>query len=73
LTLKNVPDGVDSHVVAKPPIGTLNINGKWRVRRTHLTEDVEIDGNLIFKKMAKSNVEKTHPEQHGKLIELARV
>lgn len=70
--MTNTPDGVESLVVAKPPMSTLTINGVWRVRHTHLTEDVEIDGNLIFKKMARSNVEKTHPEQHAKLIQQAR-
>jgi thiamine pyrophosphate-dependent acetolactate synthase large subunit-like protein len=71
--LTNLVDGVDTLVIAKPPMSTLTITGRWRVRHTHLTEDVEIDGNLIFKKMAKSNVEKTHPQQHVELIQHARV
>jgi hypothetical protein len=33
---------------------------------------VEIDGNFMVKRMAKGNVEKTHPEQHVKLIQMAR-
>lgn len=36
-----------------------------------LTEDVVIDGNFMMKKVAKGNVEKTHPEQHVKLLEAA--
>lgn len=36
-----------------------------------LTEDVVIDGNFMMKKVAKGNVEKTHPEQHAKLLEAA--
>ncbi|OAL57407.1 hypothetical protein IQ07DRAFT_496730 [Pyrenochaeta sp. DS3sAY3a] len=69
LTLTNVPDGVDSLVNAKPPVGTLTIAGKWRVVEGELTEEVEIDANFMMKKVAKSNVEKTHPEQHVKLLE----
>ncbi|KAJ4314097.1 hypothetical protein N0V94_006611 [Neodidymelliopsis sp. IMI 364377] len=72
LTLTNVATGVDSLVNAKPPVGTLTIAGKWRVDGGKLTEDVEIDGNFMMKKMAKGNVEKTHPEQHTKLLEAAK-
>lgn len=71
LTLTNVADGVDSLVNAKPPVGTLTIAGKWRVQGGMLTEDVVIDGNFMMKKVAKGNVEKTHPEQHVKLLEAA--
>jgi hypothetical protein len=59
-------------VNAKPPVGTLTITGQWRVADGKLVEDVEIDGNFMMKKMAKGNVEKTHPEQHSKLLELAK-
>lgn len=69
LTLTNVEDGVDSLVNAKPPVGVLTIAGKWRVVNGELTEEVEIDANFMMKKVAKSNVEKTHPEQHVKLLE----
>ena len=72
LTLVNTPDGVDSLVNAKPPVGILTIAGKWRVANGKLTEDVVIDGNFMMKKVAKGNVEKTHPEQHTKLLEAAR-
>ncbi|KAF9732380.1 hypothetical protein PMIN01_09238 [Paraphaeosphaeria minitans] len=72
LTLTNVPDGIDSLVNAKPPVGALTIAAKWRVAGTQLVEEVEIEGNFMMKKMAKGNVEKTHPEQHTRLIELAK-
>ena len=72
LTLTNVNDGVDSLVNAKPPVGTLNISAKWRVANGQLVEEVEIDANFMMKKMAKGNVEKTHPEQHMKLLSLAK-
>ena len=71
LTLTNTPDGVDSLVNAKPPVGILTISGKWRVIDGKLVEDVEIDGNFMMKKMAKGNVEKTHPGQHSMLLENA--
>lgn len=63
-----MPDGIDTLVNAKPPVGTLTITGKWRVVDGTLVEDVEIDGNFMMKKMAKGNVEKTHPEQHSRLL-----
>ena len=72
LTLTNVEGGVDSMVNAKPPVGTLTIAGKWRVDGGMLTEDVEIDGNFMMKKMAKGNVDSTHPKQHELLLEEAQ-
>ncbi|CAA9960828.1 hypothetical protein CFE70_004203 [Pyrenophora teres f. teres 0-1] len=72
LTLTNVPDGVDSLVNAKPPVGILTISGKWRVTDGSLNESIDIDANFMMKKVAKSTVEKTHPEQHLKLLEAAR-
>ncbi len=71
LTLTNVHDGVNSLVNAKPPVGILTIAGKWRVKNGQLVEEVEIDGNFMMKKMAKGNVEKTHPQQHTLLLEQA--
>jgi hypothetical protein len=50
----------------------LTISGKWRVTAGTLVEEVDIDANFMMKKVAKSNVEKTHPEQHVKLLEAAR-
>jgi hypothetical protein len=72
LTLTNVPTGVDTLVNAKPPVGTLTITGQWRVVGDKLVEEVQIDGNFMMKKMAKGNVEKTHPEQHSRLLEQAK-
>jgi hypothetical protein len=72
LTLTNVAQGVDSLVNAKPPVGVLTISGKWRVSGGQLSEEVEIDANFMMKKVAKTNVDKTHPEQHVKLLEAAR-
>ncbi|CAI9629951.1 hypothetical protein GT037_007287 [Alternaria burnsii] len=72
LTLTNVPEGVDSLVNAKPPVGVLTISGKWRVANGKLSEEIDIDANFMMKKVAKSNVEKTHPEQHMKLLEAAQ-
>ncbi|OLN93223.1 hypothetical protein CCHL11_07573 [Colletotrichum chlorophyti] len=72
LTITNLEDGVDTLVNAKPPVGTLTIAGKWRIVNENnglvLREEVDIEANLLMKKMAKSNVEKTHPEQHTALL-----
>ena len=50
LTITNVADGIDTLVQPKPPMGKLEIAGKWRVDGSHLTETVEIDGNFVTKK-----------------------
>jgi hypothetical protein len=68
LTLTNQPDGIDALVNAKPPVGTLTITGTWRVADGVLREDVVIEANMLMKKMAKGNVEKSHPEQHLQLL-----
>ncbi|OHE98438.1 hypothetical protein CORC01_06229 [Colletotrichum orchidophilum] len=72
LTITNLEDGVDTLVNAKPPVGTLIITGKWRIVNEAagliLREEVDIEANMLMKKMAKGNVEKTHPEQHAALL-----
>jgi hypothetical protein len=68
LTLTNRADGIDTEVFAKPPVGTLIIKNQWRVVDGTLKEDVEIDTNIVMKRMVKGNIEKTHPEQHMQLI-----
>jgi hypothetical protein len=68
LTLTNRVDGIDSHVLAKPPVGTLVIKGQWRAADGTLKEDVEVETNFAMKRMVKGNIEKTHPEQHMQLI-----
>lgn len=62
LTLTNTAAGVNTAVDAKPPVGTLLIKGTWVVKDGKLQEDVEIEGNMLTKKMAKGNVESTHPK-----------
>jgi hypothetical protein len=68
LTLTNQPDGIDTLVNAKPPVGTMTITGTWRVVDGSLKEEVVIEANILMKKMAKGNVEKSHPEQHLVLL-----
>ncbi|KAI5924113.1 hypothetical protein F4810DRAFT_719368 [Camillea tinctor] len=74
LTLTRVADGVDAVVDGRAPGGgALAITSRWRVRAAVLEEQVEIESNLLMKKMVKGNVEKSHPEQHrGFLAEAAR-
>jgi hypothetical protein len=73
LTLTNQPDGIDALINAKPPVGTMTISSQWRVAGGQLKEDVEIDANMVMKKMAKGNVEKSHPDQHKTLIAQAQL
>lgn len=68
LTLTNRINGIDTNVLAKPPIGTLTIKGEWRVADGVIKEEVEVDTNFAMKRMVKGNIEKTHPEQHMQLI-----
>ena len=67
LTLTNVVDGIDTLVDGKMPMGAMKIAGKWRVVDGMLKEEVEIDANMVVKKMVKGNVEKSHPEHHASL------
>jgi hypothetical protein len=73
LTLTNTPDGIETLVNAKPPVGTLKISGKWKVAEGKLTEDVDIDANMVLRKMVKSNLEKSHAEHHVELMKMAIV
>lgn len=68
LTLTSRAIGIDTHVLAKPPVGTLVIKGEWRVADGALKEDVEVETNFAMKRMVKGNIEKTHPEQHMQLV-----
>jgi hypothetical protein len=72
LTLTNTPEGIDTLVNAKPPVGTLTITGKWRVADGAMTEDVDIDANIVMKKMVKGNLEKQHTEYHAELLKMAK-
>ncbi|KAI1488640.1 hypothetical protein F5X96DRAFT_671452 [Biscogniauxia mediterranea] len=66
LTLTRQRDGTDALVEGRG----LVIASRWRVRvrddgaAATLEESVEIDSNVLMKKMIKGNVEKTHPEHH---------
>jgi len=68
LTLTNKPDGIDSKVDAKPPMGAMLIDSQWRVVDGVLREDANIEGNMLTKKMARGNVEKQHPETIEKIL-----
>jgi len=71
LTLTNTPEGIDTLVNAKPPVGTLTIHGQWRVAEGKLVEVVNIDANMIMKKLVKGNLEKQHAEHHTELMKMA--
>jgi hypothetical protein len=51
LVITNLAEGVDTLVQPKPPVGKLEIRAKWRVAGGKLTEDVEIDGNFVTKRL----------------------
>jgi len=72
LTLTNTADGIETFVNAKPPVGTLKIAGKWRVLDGKLTEEVDIDANMVMRKMIKSNLEKSHADHHVELMKMAK-
>ncbi|OTA99924.1 hypothetical protein M426DRAFT_66921 [Hypoxylon sp. CI-4A] len=74
LTLTNRAEGVDSEVDGKAPTGAMLIRTRWRVRADDpgfLREDVEIESNMITRKMVKSNIERGHPEYHRSFLEEA--
>ena|SRR5579871_759506 len=72
LTLTNVVDGIDTLVDGKMPMGSMKIAGKWRLVDGMLKEEVEIDANMVVKKVVKGNVEKSHPEHHASLYAQAQ-
>jgi hypothetical protein len=72
LKLTNTADGIDTLVNAKPPVGTLTITGKWRVVERQLVETVDIEANMIMKKMVKGNLEKSHAEYHVEFMKMAK-
>ncbi|KAI1258802.1 hypothetical protein F5Y18DRAFT_325936 [Xylariaceae sp. FL1019] len=64
LTLTNVSGGVDATVEGKTPTGSMVIRSQWRVAGGNLDENVEIESNVVTKKLVKGNVEKGHPGFH---------
>jgi len=68
LTLTNQPEGVDSKVDAKPPMGSMIVESQWRVVDGVLREEAMIEGNMLTKKMARGNVEKQHPEAMDRIM-----
>ncbi|KAI0525550.1 hypothetical protein F5B22DRAFT_347638 [Xylaria bambusicola] len=64
MTLTNVAEGLDSLIEGKAPTGAMTIKSKWRVVEGELHETVEIDSNIVTKKVIKGNVEKAHPGFH---------
>ncbi|KAI1438866.1 hypothetical protein GGR50DRAFT_306044 [Xylaria sp. CBS 124048] len=73
MTLTNVVGGVDAVIEGRAPTGSITIRSQWRVRAGKLDEDVEIESNMVTKKLIKSNIEKTHPDHHdGFFAEVAK-
>ncbi|KAI1099602.1 hypothetical protein F4804DRAFT_337071 [Jackrogersella minutella] len=70
MTLTNQPEGIDSLVDGKAPTGTMAVRTRWRVRGDGglLEEEIEIDSNMITKKMVKGNIEKGHPDHHRSFL-----
>jgi len=68
LTLTNVPDGIDTFVDGKMPMGSMKVSGQWRVADGVLKEELEIDANMVVKKLVKGNIEKSHPVHHVTLF-----
>ncbi|KAI0381894.1 hypothetical protein F5Y04DRAFT_254594 [Hypomontagnella monticulosa] len=73
LTLTNRADGIDSRVDGKTPTGAMVIRTRWRVRGGNgdvgcIEEEVEIESNIIVKKMVKGSIDKGHPEYHQNFL-----
>ena len=64
MTLTSVAEGLDSLIEGKAPTGAMTIKSKWRVVGGELHETVEIDSNIVTKKVIQGNVEKAHPGFH---------
>ncbi|OTB18849.1 hypothetical protein K445DRAFT_8873 [Daldinia sp. EC12] len=72
LTLTNRAEGIDSTVEGKVPTGSMTIRARWRVRGGGdaglLEEHVDIESNMITRKMIKSNIERSHPAHHRSFL-----
>ncbi|KAI0119282.1 hypothetical protein F4814DRAFT_458628 [Daldinia grandis] len=70
LTLTNRAEGIDSAVDGKAPTGSMVIRARWRVPGDAglLEEHVDIESNMITKKMVKSNIERSHPAYHRSFL-----
>ncbi|KAI1658955.1 hypothetical protein F4813DRAFT_34517 [Daldinia decipiens] len=78
LTLTNRAQGIDSAVDGKAPTGSIAVRARWRVSLLGgdgdgdgdgddaglLEEHVDIESNMITRKMVKSNIERSHPAYH---------
>ncbi|KAI1800996.1 hypothetical protein F4811DRAFT_574604 [Daldinia bambusicola] len=79
LTLRNRADGIEATVEGKAPTGAMTIRSRWRVRvrgdgegegdaLAWLEEHVDVESNLITRKMVKSNIERSHPAHHRSFL-----
>ncbi|KAI1648274.1 uncharacterized protein F4817DRAFT_69732 [Daldinia loculata] len=72
LTLTNRAEGIDAAVDGKAPTGSMAIRARWRVRVRGdaglLEEHVDIESNMITKKLVKSNIERSHPAYHRSFL-----
>ncbi|KAI1191006.1 hypothetical protein F5B17DRAFT_454455 [Nemania serpens] len=64
MTLTNVAQGVEAVIEGRAPTGAMTVTSKWRAADGQLHEAVEIESNLVTKKLIKANIEKTHPDFH---------
>ncbi|KAJ2966945.1 hypothetical protein NUW58_g10549 [Xylaria curta] len=69
LTLTNVTEGIDALIEGKTPMGSMTLRSTWRVGNGELKEVVEIESNLVTRKLVKGNIEKGHPEYHKYVLQ----
>jgi len=76
LQITNQSEGSDTEISAHPPLGLMKIWSTWRVVQEGgswvLREDVRIEANRAMIGMVKGNIDKSHKEQHAKIIETAK-
>lgn len=68
LSLTNTPEGIDALVDGKMPMGAMKINSKWHVTDQELIEVVDVEANMVTRKLIRGNVEKSHPDQQKALL-----
>ncbi|KAI1468579.1 uncharacterized protein F4812DRAFT_373896 [Daldinia caldariorum] len=75
LTLTNRADGIEATVEGKVPTGSMTIRSRWRVRGDAaglLEEHIDVESNMITRKMVKSNIERNHPAHHRSFLAEAK-
>lgn len=67
--ITNEEDGITTSCSIKSPVGNMIVRLKWKVAEGKITEDIELEGNFVMRKMSKGPTEKNGLETQKRLFE----